>query len=96
MTSEDQVLQPDAVGSSRRPPPPGVRVDAYPAHYPIAITAQIVDIGDPDRWRLFIRTWTYDHVAGKWERMTSDDGLTQDELRRVLEHVAQHAPGVLP
>jgi len=78
------------------PPPPGVRVDSYGDHYPVAVTAQIVDVGDPDRWRLFIDTWTYDAVRGLWSRSSFGDGLTSTEVRRLFEHVTKHAPGVLP
>lgn len=76
------------------PPPPGTRVDLYGDHYPRAITVHIVDIGDPDRWRLCIDTWAYDYLVGQWVRQRGSE-LTPAELRKVFEYVTKHAPGVL-
>lgn len=77
------------------PPPPGTRLDAYGDHYPIAITAQIVDIGDPDLWRIVVKTWRYDE--GTWKRLEPDDsGLTMTEVLRLFEYVRARAPEVLP
>jgi hypothetical protein len=77
------------------PVPPGTRLDSYSEHYPIAITTQVVDIGDPDRWRLFIDVWHYDHASGAWKRQASDDGLTMSEVRRLFEYVRTLAPRAL-
>jgi hypothetical protein len=78
------------------PPPPGVRIDSYEDHVPLAITAQISDIGDSDRWRLFITAWRYDPTAGDWSSVAMEDGLTKAEVRRVFEYMSKHAPKVLP